>query len=173
MLVRQQNNSVKVLSKLWICVSKWLHQNRFIIFIITLGARLGFSHFSKRFNMEQYLMQSKGLFTQNTSLSLKMRDAVLRNGFNKSTAPESTMLLSNKTICYCIQKLTMLSPPPVYFDWPTVLELTLKNATMCRSCNLTKHLKNIALMCKTWAQFVIHIHLAHFSLEKQWEGSVL
>ncbi len=55
---------------------------------------------------------------------------MLRNGFNKSAAQNasSTMLLSNKTTCYCKQKLAMLSPPPVYFDWPTVLELTLMNA---------------------------------------------
>lgn len=80
-------------------------------------------------------MQFKGLFSQNTSLCLKRQDAVLRNVFNKSTAQNasSTMLLSNKTTCYCKQKLATLSPSLVYFDWPTVLELTLMCGAACRS----------------------------------------
>ncbi len=68
--------------------------------------------------------------------------------------------------CYCKQKLATLAPPPGSSDWFTVLELTLMSGTVCKSWNsfnLTRHLKNVTLMCevlqKKWdvSAMVIHV----------------
>lgn len=62
--------------------------------------------------------------------------------------------------CYCKQKRAMVAPPPGSSDWSTVLEVTLMHVKVGNilTISLTRHLKNVVLVCEMLQNLVKVTH---------------